>query len=46
VFKRKAKKSTWDGTRREFIKRGNIDIWKAKTTKNTYVSIVGMAKKE
>jgi hypothetical protein len=44
VFKRKTKKNIGERARRVFIGEGIIGIWKAKKSKNAYVSD-GMTRK-
>lgn len=46
VFVEKTKKDTWDRSWREFVFRGGIGIWKAKTAKNTNLIVIGMAKEK
>ena len=37
---------TWDGSWRKFVRGGGIGIWKTEAAEDTYIGVVGMAKKK
>ena len=46
MFIGKPEMDTWDGSWRKSVRGGDIGVWKEEATKDTYIVVVGMAKKK